>query len=89
MSKIIIIIIAKKGKPQKKNWISFDNSTNQYYKDQLILWNRIANDTKRAQDTVQLSEKGNSQGIMQEIKIWPCNQMVYSQAKIHLREWDV
>ena len=35
-----------------------------------------------------LGGKGDSVGIMQEIKIWSYNQMVYAQARICIREWD-
>ena len=32
--------------------------------------------------------KSEQLGIVQEIKIWPCYKMAYTQTRIRPREWD-
>ena len=43
---------------------------------------------KRVLYKVQLGEKDDFLGIMQDIKIWPYYQMVYAQTRICYREWN-
>ena len=38
------------------------------------------------EDQAQLYGKGDALGIVQEMEFWPYYQMVYVQARIHLRE---
>ena len=33
--------------------------------------------------------EGDPLGILQEIELWPCEQVVYAQPRIHPVEWDV
>ena len=44
--------------------------------------------TKGIQNYTRLSGKGDRLRIVQEIKIFPSNQMVYAWTKIRQREWD-
>ena len=44
--------------------------------------------TKEVQDLAWLSGKSNPMEIMQEIKIRPYYQMVYTQTRIYSRKWD-
>ena len=41
------------------------------------------------QDYTRLGRKGDSLGIMQEIKIYPYYQVVCAQTRIRLREWEL
>ena len=43
---------------------------------------------KRVQEQAQVGWETDSQEILQEIRIWSSNQMVYEQTRILLREWD-
>ena len=35
-----------------------------------------------------MGREGDLQGIVQDIEIWPYNQMLYGQTRICSREWD-
>ena len=41
-----------------------------------------------SQDKTRLGGKGDPQGIVQKIEIWPWYQMVYTQTRINSGEWD-
>ena len=49
----------------------------------------ISECSKQAEkDQARLSGKSDLLGIVQEIKIWPIHQIVYTQTRISLREWN-
>ena len=43
---------------------------------------------QRIEEETRLNGEGDPLGIIQEIKIWPYYQMVYTQTRIRSREWD-
>ena len=44
--------------------------------------------TKEEQDETRLGREGDPQGTVQEIEIWPFNQIAYAQTRIRPKEWD-
>ena len=44
--------------------------------------------TERVEDETRLVGKSDPLGNVQEIEVWPCEQMVYAQTWICPGEWD-
>ena len=47
---------------------------------------QTSKEIKKQRNKTRLGGKDDPQGIMQEIGIWPYNQMVYTKTRIYLEE---